>query len=267
MGAREARREAARRNGGKPRERCKAGSRDGSEPRKGSVTGVGRKIRTEVVRGVSRRLPWSRRGRMRVGVVRHDPRRCPAGRRRRSPEEHGRLRPNGYSGLRRVRAAGVPSRCRSRTPVAGDQPAESRRGRRSAQRGPEAAGRSPVAIWRLSSAWTRERSSGWVTPTQRPWPSRHGEGGGGQRLGHHLGQQDLGLLRGVGGGVHGGLEDGVEGRSEAPEVHGDPGVGRQGRGLTTVAGRRSRPRAWPAPGAARRPGRACRRRPPCRCPG
>lgn len=61
--AREARRDAARRNGGKPRERCKAGSRDGSEPRKGSVTGVGRKIRSAVVRGAPRRLPWSCRGR------------------------------------------------------------------------------------------------------------------------------------------------------------------------------------------------------------
>ncbi len=63
VGAREARREAARRIGGKPRERCKAGSRDGSEPRKGSVTGVGRRIRPAMFRGVSRRLPWSRRGR------------------------------------------------------------------------------------------------------------------------------------------------------------------------------------------------------------
>jgi hypothetical protein len=36
--AREAQREAARRNSGKPREHRKVGSRDGSEPRKGSVT-------------------------------------------------------------------------------------------------------------------------------------------------------------------------------------------------------------------------------------
>jgi len=43
--AREAQREAARRNSGKPREHRKVGSRDGSEPRKGSVTGVGRKLR------------------------------------------------------------------------------------------------------------------------------------------------------------------------------------------------------------------------------
>jgi hypothetical protein len=61
--AREAQREAARRNGGKPREHRKVGSRDGSEPRKGSVTGVGWKLRTKMVRGASRRLPWSRRGR------------------------------------------------------------------------------------------------------------------------------------------------------------------------------------------------------------
>ena len=66
--AREARREAARRNGGKPRERCKAGSREGSEPRKGDVTGVGRKIRSEVVRGASRWLPWSRCGRPGQGL-------------------------------------------------------------------------------------------------------------------------------------------------------------------------------------------------------
>jgi hypothetical protein len=66
--AREARREAARRNRGKPRERCKAGSREGSEPRKGGVTGVGRKTRSEVVRGASRWLPWSRRGRPGQGL-------------------------------------------------------------------------------------------------------------------------------------------------------------------------------------------------------
>ena len=63
VGAREARREAERRNGGKPRDCCKAGSRDGSEPREGTVTGAGWRIRSEVVRGVSRRLPWSRRDR------------------------------------------------------------------------------------------------------------------------------------------------------------------------------------------------------------
>jgi len=61
--AREAQRDAARRNGGKPREHRKVGSRDGSEPRKGSVTGVGWKLRTEMVRGAPRRLPWSRQGR------------------------------------------------------------------------------------------------------------------------------------------------------------------------------------------------------------
>ena len=68
VGAREARRETARRTGRKPRERCKAGSRDGSEPRQGHVTGVGRKIRTEVVRVASRWLPWSRRGRLGRGL-------------------------------------------------------------------------------------------------------------------------------------------------------------------------------------------------------
>jgi hypothetical protein len=68
VGAREAQREAARPTGGKPRERCKAGSRDGNEPRKGDVTGVGWRIRTAMVRGVSRRLPWSRRGRLGRGL-------------------------------------------------------------------------------------------------------------------------------------------------------------------------------------------------------
>jgi hypothetical protein len=38
----------------------------------------------------------------RAGIVRHDPGAASAGRLRRGPEEHGRLRPNGYSGLRRV---------------------------------------------------------------------------------------------------------------------------------------------------------------------
>ncbi len=64
VGAREARSEAARRNGGKPRERCRAGSRKGSTSRKGSVTGVGRRLRMMMVRGASRWLPWSRRDRL-----------------------------------------------------------------------------------------------------------------------------------------------------------------------------------------------------------
>jgi hypothetical protein len=76
VGAREARREAARRNGGKPRERCKAGLRKGSEPRKGSVTRVGRRIRLETVRGASWRLPWSRRGRLGRGLSDTTPARC-----------------------------------------------------------------------------------------------------------------------------------------------------------------------------------------------
>jgi hypothetical protein len=38
----------------------------------------------------------------RDGIVRHDPRTASTVRLRRSPEEHGRLRPNGYSGLRRA---------------------------------------------------------------------------------------------------------------------------------------------------------------------
>jgi len=66
--AREARRKADRRTGGKPRERCKAGSRAGNRPRKGRGTGVGTSIRSEVVRGVSRWLPWSRRVRPGQGL-------------------------------------------------------------------------------------------------------------------------------------------------------------------------------------------------------
>jgi hypothetical protein len=76
VGAREARREAARQNGGKPRERCRAGSRKGSEPRKGGVTGVGRRIRPEMVRGASRWLPWSRRDRPGPGLSDTIPARC-----------------------------------------------------------------------------------------------------------------------------------------------------------------------------------------------
>ena len=76
VGAREAQREAARQNGGKPRECCKAGSRDGSEPRKGSVTGVGWRIRSEMVRGVPRRLPWSCRGRLGWRLSDTTPARC-----------------------------------------------------------------------------------------------------------------------------------------------------------------------------------------------
>ena len=76
VGAREARSEAARRNGGKPRERCKAGLRKGSEPREGSVTGVGRRIRLEMVRGASRRLPWSRWDRLGRGLSDTTPARC-----------------------------------------------------------------------------------------------------------------------------------------------------------------------------------------------
>jgi hypothetical protein len=76
VGAREARSEAARWNGGKPRERCKAESREGNEPRKGSVTGVGRRIRLKMVRGASRRLPWSRRDRLGRGLSDTTPARC-----------------------------------------------------------------------------------------------------------------------------------------------------------------------------------------------
>ena len=57
------------------------------------------------------------------------------------------------------------------------------------------------------------RSPGWVTPTQRPYRGEHHEGVGAEGLGHHLGQEDLGLLGGVDGRVHGALERLVEGRA------------------------------------------------------
>jgi hypothetical protein len=47
----------------------------------------------------------------REGIVRHDPGTVSTVRLRRGPEEHGRLRPNGYSGLRRVWAhVGIPAK-------------------------------------------------------------------------------------------------------------------------------------------------------------
>jgi hypothetical protein len=52
--------------GGTEGSRENAARRDrgmGASPARGGVTGVGRKIRPEVFRGVSRRLPWSRRDR------------------------------------------------------------------------------------------------------------------------------------------------------------------------------------------------------------
>ena len=111
----------------------------------------------------------------RAGVVRHDPGTMPAVHRRCGPEEHGRLRPNGYSGLRRGPVPCAPCRGCPRPGVsvsAYGAPALSR-----ATSGPQTeahsrAGRSPAATWRFSSAWTRERSSGWVTPMQRPCASR-----------------------------------------------------------------------------------------------
>ncbi len=51
---------------------------------------------------VSRRLPWSRRLLTGSGLSDTAPIAGTAGRRGRGPEEHGRLRLDGYSGLRRV---------------------------------------------------------------------------------------------------------------------------------------------------------------------
>ncbi len=76
VGAREAQRNAARQSGGKLRERCKAGSKAGNEPRKGSVVGAGTRIRTAMVRGVSPWLPWSRSGRLGRGLSDTTPARC-----------------------------------------------------------------------------------------------------------------------------------------------------------------------------------------------
>ena len=254
MGAREARREAARRNGGKPRERCKAGSRKGSEPRKGSVTGVGTRIRLEMVRGASRWLPWSRRGRLGPGLSDTTPARCQRPIVDVAPRSTGGF---GRTVTRGCVASGPMSDALCRRGAAGatgpllaaplhspclgngrEGPIRRRSSgnldqRREAQ---SLAGRSPAATWRFSSAWTRARSSGCVTPMQRPWAGSTRERAGGQGFAHHLGQEHLGLLGGVGGGIHGGLERLVEGRGEAPEVHGDPGVaGELGR-LPAVAG-------------------------------
>jgi len=54
VGAREAGREAARRNGRWPRECRKAGSRVGFEHRKGLAAGAGGRFRNKMARGVAR---------------------------------------------------------------------------------------------------------------------------------------------------------------------------------------------------------------------
>ena len=64
----------------------------------------------------------------------------------------------------------------------------------------------------------------------------HPERAGGQGFAHNLRPQDLDLLGGVGGGIHGGLERLVEGGCEAPEVHGDPRVGGERGRFPAVAG-------------------------------
>ena len=112
--------------------------------------------------------------------------------------------------------------------------------------GQSRAGRSPAATWRFSSAWTRARSSGWVTPMQRPSAGSTVKELVAEGFGHHLGQQHLVLLGGVDGGVHGGLEGLVEGRGEAPQVHRDPGVAG-----TATAGSRPSPATKPPSGSAR----------------
>jgi len=90
------RREAARTNGGRPRERRTTGSRAGGEPRKGNVVGVCWRFRAE------NECPWQvttaslePASPVRAGVVRHDLRSGPAGNRRRSPERRSEARSPG----------------------------------------------------------------------------------------------------------------------------------------------------------------------------
>ena len=275
VGAREARREAARRNGGKPRERCKAGSRKGSEPRKGSVTGVGRRIRLEMVRGASRWLPWSRRDRLGRGLSDTTPARC------QRPIED--VAPRSTGGFGRTVTRGCVAS-----------------GAHCVASGPL---RSPfhphdrVTAVRGSTPRCRERrqrdcSSGSSAGRPRAWPGvRRPPPGGSARPGPGRGRRgasrrcsgpgpgstvnelvasDSATTSGSStsasseasdGGLHGGLQRLVEGRGEAPQVHGDPGVGRRARRAPGRRRPRSRPRASASPGAARPRRGACRRRP------
>ncbi len=170
MGAREARREAARPNRGKPRERCKAGSREGSEPRKGSVTGVGRRIRLEMVRDGHGGFPGAAESGPGGG--------CPT-RPRHGASGPSKTWPRGAREASAERLLGVASRpgscCGPRsiphewvTGVRGRHRRGCRDFSRYCREAQSLAGRSPAATWRFISAWTRDRSSGWVTPMQRP---------------------------------------------------------------------------------------------------
>ena len=117
VGAREAGREAARRHGGWPRECCKAGSRDRHRAPQGDRGRSGWRIRTDDgpwCVTVASLEPPDRLGR---GLSDTIPARGQRAVVRRSPEEHGRLRPNGYSGLRRVRAHRVTPDGRRRARV------------------------------------------------------------------------------------------------------------------------------------------------------
>jgi len=58
------------------RECRKAGSRVGSETRKGLEAGAGGRFRSMMVRGVARWLPWSRRVRPELGLSDTIPARC-----------------------------------------------------------------------------------------------------------------------------------------------------------------------------------------------
>jgi len=74
-----------------------------------------RKVPGEAVRGTGRWLPWSCRSGPGPGCPTRPRLQVAAVRRRRGPEEHGRFRPAGYSGLRRVRARFAPWPCSSTT--------------------------------------------------------------------------------------------------------------------------------------------------------
>ena len=110
------------------------------------------------------------------------------------------------------------------------------------------AGRSPRPTWPARSAWTRARSSGWVTPMQRPSAAQHPERRGRQAAGRatgedgadDLGQEHLGVLGGLerfGGLGHGGPE-----ASAACPARSPTGSSRRARRRRAP---RARARPWP----------------------
>ena len=166
-----------------------------------------------MVRGASRWLPWSRRGRLGRGLSDTTPARC--------QRVIVDVAPRSTGGFGRTVTRGCVASGRRSRPVRdrpdGDVGRGAIRGRpraiRSRSDGQRPAGRSPAADLAVRARpGPGTRSSGWVTPTQRPWAGSTVKELVAERLGDHLGQQDLGLLGGVGGGVHGGLERLVEGR-------------------------------------------------------